>query len=74
MPGVLASLSAGPGELLTMYVEPASFPGRTNELLSEAPLTAYAEEVDESASSEAVIREALNNSLSEIMKSVAFTF
>ncbi len=58
LPSVLANLSAGPGELLTMYVEPASFPGRINELLSEAPLTAHVEEVDESASSEAVTREA----------------
>lgn len=58
LPSVLADLSAEPGELLTMYVEPASFPGRINELLSEAPFTAYAEEVAESASSEAVVREA----------------
>ena len=55
---ILADLSARPGELVTIYAEPTSFPGRINELLSEVPFTAYADEIKESANIKAVVREA----------------
>jgi len=55
---ILAGLSARPKDIVTIYLEPTSFPGRINELLSEAPFTAYADEVKESANIEAVIKEA----------------
>jgi len=55
---ILAELSARPGELVTIYTEPTSFPGRINELLAEAPFTAYADEVKESANIKAVTKEA----------------
>ncbi len=55
---ILADLSARPGDSITIYVEPAYFPGRLNELLSEATFTAYADEVKESANIEAVVKEA----------------
>lgn len=55
---ILADLSARPGDSITIYAEPAYFPGRINELLSEATCTAYADEVKESANIEAVVKEA----------------
>lgn len=55
---ILAKLDARPGDFVTIYAEPISFPGRINELLTEAPFTAYADEVKESANIEAVVKEA----------------
>ncbi len=55
---ILTKLSARPRDIVTIYAEPASFPSRINELLSETPFTACADEVKESANTEAVIKEA----------------
>lgn len=55
---ILAELSARPGDIVTIYAEPASFPGRINELLAEAPFTTYADQIKESANIESVAKEA----------------
>lgn len=55
---ILAELRARPEDIVTIYAEPASFPGHINELLAEAPFTAYADEVTESANIKAVVKEA----------------
>jgi hypothetical protein len=54
----LAKLKTSPGNYLTLYVKPSSFPHHINELLLEPKYGRYVDEIKESVNTKAVIQEA----------------
>ena len=54
----LAELKTSPGEYVTLYVRPSSFPHYINELALEPKHSIYANEIEEVVNTKDVIREA----------------